>query len=94
MERESDPPVEIDLSGDNRIKGLLEQRAKTKAIEKDAHDFIESINAQIIYALKDAAVATGIDGWRISYKTTDYKGYQVLPRSAACCGSPSKRKNE
>lgn len=80
--REAEPVQIIDLSGYNRIPELLAERAKMKDIEKKAHDLIENINTQIIYTMKDAAVATGIPGWRISYKTTDYKGYEVLPRSA------------
>ena len=59
----------IDLSGNNLIPSLLEERAALRALEKMAHDRIEAIDAQIKYAMKDAAVATGIDGWRITYKT-------------------------
>ena len=80
--REAEPPIEIDLSGDNRIPALLEERATLKAVEKDAHDRIESLNTQLIYAMKDAAVATGIDGWRITYKTQHTKAYTVAERDA------------
>jgi predicted phage-related endonuclease len=80
--RESEPPIEIDLSGDNRIPELLKERASLKSAEKMAHDRIESINTQLIYALKDAAVAVGIPGWRITYKTTHYKAYTVAERDA------------
>ena len=80
--RETDPPVEIDLSGDNRIPALLEERARLKQDEKAAHDKIESINTQLIYAMKDASVMTGIDGWRVSYKTSHYKEYSVAARDS------------
>jgi len=75
--RETDPPIEIDLSGDNRIPDLLAERATLKTVENDAHNRIESINTQLIYAMKDAMVATGIPDWRISYKTSHFKAYSV-----------------
>ncbi len=80
--REAEPTSIIDLSGDNRIPELLDERATLKASEKLVHDRIESINTQLIYAMKDAAVATGVPGWRISYKTTHYKAYSVAERDA------------
>jgi predicted phage-related endonuclease len=76
---EAKPEIEIDLSGDNRIPELLAERAELKAAETAAHNRIESINTQLIYAMKDAAIATGIPDWRITYKTSSFKGYSVPP---------------
>ena len=92
--RESEPPVEIDLSVDNRIPALLEERAALKSAEKMAHDRIESINTQLIYAMKDAAVATGLDGWRITYKTTHFKEYTVAARDSRVLRVTDKREKQ
>jgi len=78
--REATPPVEIDLSSNNRIPSLLEQRTALNAIIKDHETKIEAIDTEIKFAMKDAAVATGLNGWRVTYKTSHYKEYVVKAR--------------
>ena len=92
--RESEPDRMIDLSGDNRLPELLEEREALKRSEKMARERIESINSQIIYAMKDAAVATGINGWRISYKTSHFKSYTVAERDARVLRITDQRENQ
>ena len=62
-----------------------------KSAEKMAHERIESINSQLIYAMKDASIATGLDGWRITYKTTHIKEYTVAARDARVLRVTDKR---
>ena len=58
-----------------------------------AHDRIQSINNQIIYAMKDAAVAT-LPGWKISYKTPNSRNTKSRRAMPASCGSAiSERSN-
>jgi predicted phage-related endonuclease len=80
MWRSEEPTNEVDLSGNNRIPLLLEQRTALKEIIKDHETKIETIDAEIKYEMKDAAVATGLNGWRITYKTSHVKEYTVKAR--------------
>jgi len=77
---EKDKDAEVDLSGNNTIPLLLEQRALLKETIKTSEGRLEAIDAELKHAMKDAAVATGIDGWRITYRTNHVKGYTVAAR--------------
>ena len=78
--REAEPVRMIDLSGSNEIAELLDQRAMLKDGIKSAEARCEAIESQIKYAMKDAGIATGLDGWRITYKTSHVKAYTVPAR--------------
>lgn len=78
---EREPPNEIDLSGNNRMPDLLAERAALKIAIKNFDDRIETIDNEIKFEMKDAAVATNIPGWRVTYKTSHYKEYVVKARS-------------
>jgi predicted phage-related endonuclease len=80
MWRSEEPTNEVDLSGNNRIPALLEQRSILKEQIKANEATLEAIDAEIKYEMKDAAVATGISGWRITYKTSHVKEYVVKAR--------------
>jgi predicted phage-related endonuclease len=71
----------LDLAGHNEMPELLEQRARLMAAIKINESRCEQIENQIRHTLGDAESANGIDGWRITYKQTDFKGYTVQPRS-------------
>ena len=75
--KESSPPVEIDFTGNNEIPDLLAERAILKEGIKDAEARVDMIDAELRFAMKDAAVATGIDGFKLTYKTSHYKAYTV-----------------
>ena len=92
--REAEPLRMIDLSGDNRIPELLDEREALKRSEKMARERIESINTQIIYAMKDAAAVIGIPGWRITYKTSHFKEYTVAARDARVLRIADQREKE
>ena len=48
-----------------------------KAIVKEMEAKIDAIDAELKFEMKDAAVATGIEGWRVTYKTSSVKEYTV-----------------
>ena len=78
--RSEEPTNEVDFSGNNRIPLLLEQRAILKGEVKDCEAKLEMIDAEIKFDMKDAAVATGLNGWRVTYKTSHVKEYVVKAR--------------
>jgi predicted phage-related endonuclease len=80
MWRSEEPTSEIDLSGNNHIPALLEERALLKDSIKTAEERLEAIDSEIKYELKDAAVATGLNGWRVTYRTSHFKEYVVRAR--------------
>ena len=80
--RESEPVRMIDLSGNNAFGHLLAERAILKDGIKSAAARCEDIESQLRYAMKDAAAVTGLDGWRITYKTSHFKEYTVAARDA------------
>ena len=80
MWRSEEPTNEMDLSGNNRIPALLEQRHLLKEQNKTNDATLEAIDAEIKFEMKDAAVATGVPGWRITYKTSFVKEYVVKAR--------------
>jgi predicted phage-related endonuclease len=75
---ESVPPIEADLSGYNELPGLLEERKTLRDGIRAVEERCEAIDATLRYAMKDAAIGT-LPGWRISYKTSHFKGYTVPP---------------
>jgi predicted phage-related endonuclease len=74
---EADPPIKLDFSGNNHIPELLADRCLLKQVVKDAEDRLELIDAEIKYEMKDAAIATGIDGFRLTFKTSHVKEFTV-----------------
>jgi len=78
---ERDKDAEVDLSGNNRIPLLLEQRAILKEQNKVNDALLEAIDAEIKFEMKDAAVGVGVPGWRITYKTSFVKSYTVAERT-------------
>jgi len=70
----------IDLSGNNAFGHLLAERAILKDGIKSAEARCEDIESQLRYAMKNAGIATGLEGWRITYKTSHFKQYTVPAR--------------
>lgn len=71
----------LDLAGNNAIRENLEQRAMLMARIKADTSRCEEIETEIKYLLGDAEYATGLNGWRITYKSFDRTGYTVAPRT-------------
>jgi len=83
----------IDLSGDNELPAMLnERRAIMQRI--DSLDQRKSeIETEIKFKLRDAAVATGIDGFKVTWKTTQFRGYTVPEREARVLRISTKGNN-
>jgi predicted phage-related endonuclease len=70
-----------DLSGNNRIPGKLIERAALMRVIDDARQEKEAIETEVIHLLGSAEIATGIPGWRVTYKSGDRAGYTVKPKT-------------
>lgn len=71
----------VDLSGNNQWPDLLAQRAIIRErMERDKAG-CEVIETELKYLIGDAELATGLPGWKITYKTEPRKGYTVEPSS-------------
>lgn len=63
----ADLPVPLDLTGDNLLPGLLEDRERLKAAEKAAKADCEALDAKIIEKLNGATLAL-TDSWKVTRK--------------------------
>lgn len=77
-------PAPIDLSGDNRLYGLLDQREGLKATIREAEKECSTIDAELVHKLGGAERAC-LPGWKISHLMThrdarmvEAKDYPVL----------------
>jgi predicted phage-related endonuclease len=92
--REATPEQIIDLRGSNELPELLSERALRKARQASDRDRCEAIETQIKFLMRDAAVATGVEGWRITYKTGTVQGYSVPTREQRVLRIKEQRKTE
>lgn len=69
-----DPP--IDLSTDNRIHDLLDQRDTLKGVAKEAENELEAIDAELIDKLKGADQAIA-GPWKLTWREERRKAYSV-----------------
>ena len=81
----------IDLSGNNRLPELLAQRAALMARIKADDGRCTEIENEIKVLMGDAEFSTGLDGWKITFKATDYKGYTVPARTRRTLRITDKR---
>jgi predicted phage-related endonuclease len=70
----------LDLSGHNALPQMLADRSGYMAVIEDATVHKEAIEAEIKFMMGDAEAITGVDGWKISYKTQSRAGYSVPPK--------------
>lgn len=70
----------IDLSADNMLPALLDEREQAKARIKADEQRCKDIDAEIRAKVAFAQAAT-LPGWKISLKTQDTKPYQVAART-------------
>ncbi|GBU18070.1 hypothetical protein AOPFMNJM_4016 [Methylobacterium jeotgali] len=70
----------VDLSADNALPSLLDERAETKARIKADEARCSEIDAEIRTKVGFAAGAS-LPGWKISLKTQEAKAYQVAART-------------
>lgn len=77
----SDSGVALDLSGDNELVAALHDREEAKALMKDLEAQVKQHDAQIRHKAGAAEVVTAGD-FRVTLRTTEYKGYTVAQRTA------------
>lgn len=85
---------EIDLSENNELPVILAERALRMARIKRDKERCEEIETQIKFAIRDAAIVTGLPDWRITFKTSHVKGYTVEPRDQRTLRIYDRRENK
>jgi predicted phage-related endonuclease len=70
----------LDLSHDNELPEILAERASVMQRIASLEDRKNEIETQIRFKLGDAAQVTGVNGFKITYKTSHYHGYTVPER--------------
>jgi predicted phage-related endonuclease len=78
----SDVPAPLDMSPDNRIRVVLEEREQLKTAIKAAESECASLDAEIIAKLAGAESATA-DGWKISHRMQHRDSYTVPAKDYA-----------
>lgn len=73
------PGSVIDFTGNNELPGLLARRAEMIAEMKHYKKRCEVIENKLRNIIGDAAVATGLEGFNVSYRVEKHKGYTVAP---------------
>jgi predicted phage-related endonuclease len=81
----------IDLSSNNRLPTMLEQRAALKETMKEADAACEAIETEIKFLMGGAETANGLPDWRITYKAEHRKEYTVKARSSRVLRITDKR---
>jgi predicted phage-related endonuclease len=71
----------VDLSGNNELPMLLARREELR--ERMKHDEAECsvVETELKYLMGEAETVAGLNGWRITYRTENRKGYTVAPSS-------------
>lgn len=69
----------LDLTGDNRLPELLEERAVARAALKEREERVDAIDAEIKAKLGEAAEAR-LPGWRITWKS-QHRAERLVPAS-------------
>jgi putative phage-type endonuclease len=72
----AEPESVLDLTGDNRLGGLLERRAEKKEIISLYMKDIETIETEVKAKMGTAEVAT-LDGWKLTWKNRTIKEHLV-----------------
>jgi predicted phage-related endonuclease len=84
----------LDLGSHNELPVMLETRAQLMARIKRDEARCEQIENEVRHLMGAAESITGLPDWRITYKTSDFKGYTVQPRSQRVLRIFDKRPQE
>jgi len=84
----------LDLSGNNELPELLAHRAALAARIKRDQGICDAIESQVRHMMGDAESANGLDGWRISYKTSHRSAYTVPEKDIRTLRITDKRPAE
>lgn len=87
----ADDEVEIDLSGDNRIRELLAERAALKAQVRASAAALSAIDAEIKSKMGNATVAHLGDGTRITWKASSREGFWAPPTTVRSLRVPTPK---
>ena len=85
----------IDFTGNNTLPDLLAQRAQLKARIANDESQCDEIENELRFMMRDAEIATGLDGWRITYKTEtrNYKAKEAYTAQSRVLRIQDKRPN-
>lgn len=72
---------EIDLSGDNALPALLDERDRLSAEKGAAEKRLKAINAELLFKLAGHACGRCADGRLVTARTVQRAGYEVKPTS-------------
>ena len=75
--REKSPDLAVDLSGNNEMPEMLAERELLHARMKQDKERCEAIETELKFLMRDAAIVTGLPGWKIIWKSGLRKGYTV-----------------
>jgi len=78
---EADHGTEVDLSSDNHLPILIDERDVLKAEIKSREERVKEIDTEFKAKIGDNAMAYLAGGRRVSWKTQNRKGYTVEPTS-------------
>lgn len=70
----------LDLSGDNELPVLLQERSAVMQRIASLEDRKNEIETEVKFKMRDAAEASGVNGYKITYKTSHFHGYTVAER--------------
>jgi len=84
----------IDLSGNNALPVLLDERARLKERIKKMESRCEEIETELKFSMRDAAMATGVNGFKITWKTAHYDEYIVKARDTRILKIHDLRKDD
>ena len=88
------PGRQLDLTANNSVGPLLELRADLMEEIKTADARKTAIETEIKFLLRDHDSATGVNGFRISFKTEERDGYSVPARSSRVLRITDRRPKE
>jgi predicted phage-related endonuclease len=81
----------VDFSSLNTVPAMLEERATLMRHIKEADDRCTEIETYIKHRMQDAEVANGLNGWRITYKSTQRAAYTVPAKTLRILRITDKR---
>jgi len=73
---------------------MLDRRAALCDRMKADEAAVEAINAELMFLLGDAEAASGLNGWRITYKTQHRSAYSVPAKDLRVLRVYDKRARE
>jgi len=84
----------FDASGDNHLPVLLEERCTLQDFIKDADARVNEIDAEIKHKMGDAESIVGLDGFRVTFKSTNRVAYTVPAKTIRSLRVLDKRQKE